>query len=45
LYPDERLLRLELVQRDVVDLEVDGAARLDPRRDQILHDLLLPIDP
>ena len=38
------MLRLELVHRDVVDLELDRPAGLDPRRDQVLHDLLLPVD-
>src|SRR5215207_2775313 len=42
--PDRRRLRLEAVHRDVVYLEEQRAARLDPRGDQVLHDLLLPVD-
>ena len=41
---NERTLRLELVHGHVVDLELDRPAGLDAGGDQVLHDLLLPVD-
>src|SRR5215213_210109 len=42
--PDRRRSGLDAVHRDVVHLEEQRAARLDPGGDQVLHDLLLPVD-
>ena len=43
--PDRRRVRREASQPDVVDLEQDLAAGIQPGGDQVLHDLLLPVDP
>ena len=39
-----RALGLELVQAHVLGLEHERPTRLEPRRDQVLHHLLLPVD-
>ena len=41
---DARPLALEVVQRDVVDLEAQLAAGLQPRGDEVLDHLLLAVD-
>src|SRR5829696_2549642 len=42
--PNRRRVGLEAVHRDVVCLEDQRATRLDPRGDEVLHDLLLPVN-
>ena len=41
---DARLVGVDPVQADVVDLEEQGRARVEPRRDQVLDHLLLAVD-
>src|SRR5215210_159780 len=41
---DTRLVRVDVVQRDVVDLEEQRAAGVQPGRDQVLDHLLLAVD-
>ena len=42
--PHARALALEVVERDVRDLEVERAAALEARGDEVLDDLGLPVD-
>ena len=41
---DPRALRVEVVQRHVLDLEQERRAGVEPRGDEVLHDLGLPVD-
>ena len=42
--PDQRTLGLEVVQRHVRDLEVEGQTRLEAKADQVLDELGLAVD-
>ena len=42
--PDQRTLGLEVVHRDVRDLEVEGQTRLEAKADQVLDELGLAVD-